>query len=73
MNGSLSKKNLAEMTDEEREKYYRRCDIAAELRMKQKAIYDNFNPAIKRLLYEKKVQLDALYAWRNSLYENEGL
>jgi predicted DNA-binding protein YlxM (UPF0122 family) len=73
MSGSVSKRLLAEMTDEEREKYHRRCDIAAELHLKQKAIYESFNPAINRLLYEKKMQLDALYEWRNSLYEKEGL
>ena len=68
-----SQRELRKMTDPVRLKYLRRVEIAKMIYLARKEVSQEFNPEIRRLTAMRDAKYAEIYAWRDDLYESEGL
>ena len=69
----LSKRELRRMDDPVRLAYLRRTEIAKIVYLARKEVSQEFNPEIKRLKAMRDAKYAEIMAWRDEVYESEGL
>ena len=69
----ISQRELRKMTDPFRQWYLRRVEIDKMYRLALKEISKEFNPEINRLKALRDAKYAEVHAWRDDLYESEGL
>jgi hypothetical protein len=68
-----SQRELRKMSDSVRDKYLRRVEIGKMYQLALKEISKEFNPEINRLKALRDAKYLEIHAWRDELYESEGL
>ena len=69
----LTKIMRSEMSAQQIADYNRRGEISEQTHAKLQEIYAKYNPEINALKAKKKAEMDALYQWRDEVYEAENL
>ena len=69
----ISKRELRKMTDPVRLHYLRRVEIGKMYQAALKEVSKEFNPEINRLKALRDAKYAEIHAWRDDLYESEGL
>ena len=68
-----SQRELKKMTDPVRLRYLRRVEIGKMYQLALKEVSKEFNPEINRLKALRDAKYAEIHAWRDDLYESEGL
>ncbi len=69
----MSQRELRRMSDSVRDKYLRRVEIGKMYQAALKEVSKEFNPEINRLKGLRDAKYAEIHAWRDDLYESEGL
>ena len=69
----ISQRELRKMSDSVRDKYLRRVEIDKMYQLALKEVSKEFNPEINRLKALRNAKYSEIHAWRDELYESEGL
>ena len=69
----ISKRELRKMDDPVRLHYLRRVEIDKMYQAALREVSKEFNPEINRLKALKDAKYAEIHAWRDDLYESEGL